>query len=121
MFNEQSRQYFNRAYAASGTMFTATAFNATTHWHRIPRCFGVNDNRNEIIEYLKTADSKILRTCDPYIYPGELQLNWVPTIECQNTSGAFLTQTPDEIFNSGTAPIMDTMFSFTSQVFQNDR
>lgn len=117
MFNEQSRKYFNRAYSASGTMFTITGFNATTHWQRIPDCFGVNGSKDEIMEFLKKADGRKLSTCCPWAAPGEIQLYWVPTIESENTPGAFLTQTPEEIFNSKKAPIMDTMFSFASQVF----
>lgn len=119
MYNEQSRKYFKRAYAASGTMFTATVFNKTTHWHRMPECFGVNGNRDQILEFLKTADARILSKCCPFAYPGEIQLYWVPTIENPNATGAFLTQTPEEIFNAKKAPIMDTMFSFASKVCRN--
>lgn len=104
-------------YAASGTIFSGTAFNKTTHWQRIPECFGINDDREQIMEFLKEANSRILSACYPFVYPGQIQMHWVPTIESQNTTGAFLTQTPEEIFNSKKAPIIDTMFSFTSQVY----
>lgn len=119
MYNEQSRKYFQRVYAASGTMFTATIFNKTTHWQRIPECFGVNGSRDQIMEFLKKTDGRILGTCCPFVSPGEIQLYWTPTIENQNTTGAFLTQTPEEIFNSKKAPFIDTIFSYASQVFQN--
>lgn len=75
-------------------------------------CFKLNET-NEIIEFFKTADSKKLLDCHPD--------TWLPTIESPLTPGAFLTHSPDEIYKSNPPLPIDTMFSFTSQVFSNDK
>lgn len=72
---------------------------------------------SKIIEYLKTEDSRTLIEW-PSTQPESEYKVWVPTIEKSSTNGAFLTKTPEEIYNSIDAPIMDSMFSFMSQVKQ---
>lgn len=72
----------------------------------------------ELIEYLKIADSEFLSTQYAFNTTETLTYPFVPTIESPNTVGAFITETPDEIYNSGETPATDTMFSFTSKVLE---
>lgn len=117
MLNEESRKYFNRALAMSSTAFNYYALFEPNHLKRMQDYTKVEDNA-KLIEYLKNADSKTLANC---YQTGNLELilldsPWVPTIESPSTKGAFITKTPEEIYNSDAAPVMDTMFSFNSQV-----
>lgn len=75
----------------------------------------------KLMEYLKTQNSSTLLNCTSIENPGESDDNtWVPVIENNTANGAFLTKTPEEIYNDPTeeAPAVDTMFSFTSLVLQ---
>lgn len=80
-------------------------------------CSQVND-ANKLIEYLKTADTKVLAACHTTNTLGKilLQVPWVPTIEKSTATNAFLTKTPEEIYNSYDAPVMDALFTFASKV-----
>lgn len=71
---------------------------------------------NELIEYLKGADSEFLATQYPFDFLKTLAVPWAPTIESSNSINAFLTQTPHEIYNSDRAPALDVMFNFNSKV-----
>lgn len=113
----ESRKYFNRAFASSSSAFNRYAISRTNHVHHIQNCSQFND-MDKIIEYLRTSEmAKILYECYPLeTIMGKNLYLYVPTIEMPNIRGAFITKTPDEIYNSTEAPVMDTMFSFASEV-----
>lgn len=119
MFNEESRKYFNRAFAMSGPAFHNITLTRGNHIDRMRECSKFNDT-DEIIEYLRTTDSKELTKCYFRKDWGKTNLSteWAPTIENANANKAFFTQTPEEMFESDEAPVLDTLFSFTSQVFR---
>lgn len=119
MLNEESRKYFNRAFALSSTSFNFYTLFEPNHLKRLQECSEIDDKKM-LIEYLQTADSDILAKCASTNDLGKLLLAapWVPTIENASTKGAFITKTPEEIYNSDKAPVLDTMFTFTSDVFQ---
>lgn len=109
MINEESRKYFQRAFSMSGSAlqyYVLWAYNNNRE-EQIQNCAKTNDTQ-KIIELLKTASGRALLNCNK---PG-----WNPTIESTHTKDAFLTQSPDDIYNSSEAPIIDTMFSFASKV-----
>lgn len=113
MLNEESRKYFNRAYLMSSSAFSFYAFSKANHVDKVKECSGIADN-NRLIEYLKTAESSALSKC--YRLEKEFITTWIPTVEPPETVGAFLTKTPDEIYDSDEAPTIDALFSFTFQV-----
>lgn len=115
MLHDESRKYFNRVFAFSGSAFCAYAMRKPNHVQLIQECSQIYD-MNKLIDYLKSSKTSTLNACYPWIYPGGLISKWVPTIESPNTKGRFFTKTPDDIYSSGKAPPMDSMFSFTSQV-----
>lgn len=117
MLNEKSRKYFNRAYISSSSAFDAYAIRRTDHVKLVQNCTQLNDI-DQIIEYLKTTPmEKILYGCHPLeTIKGSVLYKWVPTIEAPNTPGAFLTKTPNEIYNSTDAPAIDVMFDFMAEV-----
>lgn len=116
MLNEQSRKYFKRAFMFSGTAFVPTVVQQNwNHVQQIQDCLQIIE-LNDLIENLKIENTTVLARCYPYTFPADLNLNWAPTIESVGTTGAFLTQTPEKIYNSGNAPSMDVVFSFNSQV-----
>lgn len=92
------------------------ALSQANHLKRMKEFANITDE-TKLIEYLKTANSSILadfltlNTFDKTLIPP-----WAPTIENPSTNGAFITKTPDEIYSSNSAPVLDAMFSFTSQV-----
>lgn len=124
MLNTKSRQFFNRVFATSGAAFSSFAIRKANHAQVLQECTEIYDPK-KLVEHLKTADKNALRTCSPFdVASGSLIITWVPTIERANISGAFLTKTPEEIYNSNEAPVMDAMFAFNTQVnyiqlFQN--
>lgn len=79
--------------------------------HRIKKHSHIDDN-DDLIEYLKTADSTTLSKIGPFY---TLPPSWAPTIENPNAIQPFLTKTPTEIYESN-PPIKDVMFSFASRV-----
>lgn len=113
MLNKVSRRYFTRAYCLSGTAFN-TFYNmeANDQLQLAKKCFRIHDTE-KLIEYLKTANLSSLIKCN--ILDTDFK-GWLPTIERSNAPGAFLTKTPVEIYNSDEAPVLDAMFSVTSQV-----
>ncbi|XP_055325786.1 esterase B1-like [Sitodiplosis mosellana] len=118
MLNEESRKYFNRAFALSSSSLNNYVLYEPNHLERMQKISNIQD-KLQLVEYLKTADStelaKILRTND--LGQILLQAAWVPTIESPETKGAFITKSPDEIYKSDAAPVMDTMFSIVSQEY----
>ena len=121
MLNEESRKYFNRAFAFSSSALNYYALHEQNHLDRMQQYLNIQDNQH-LIEYLKTVSSvtlsKILRTSD--LGQFLLETAWVPTTESANNKEPFITKTPAEIYESDEAPIIDTMFSFTSQVFESN-
>lgn len=115
MLNVESRKYFRRMFASSGSAFCAYALRKANHVQRTQKCLKIYGMKR-LIDHLKVANASTLSQCDPLIYPGGITAKWVPTIESRNTKGAFFTESPDDIYSSGEAPAMDSMFSFTNQV-----
>lgn len=120
MLNEESRNYFKRAFMFSGTAFVPSIVSRKrNHAQQIQECLQIFEV-NDLIENLKTQNTTVLARCQPYKFPADVDLFWAPVIENVHTSGAFLTNTPEEIYNSDKAPSMDAVFSFNSQVtFRN--
>lgn len=118
MLNVESRKYFKRMFASSGSALSAYAIRKANHVQRTQKCLKIYEMKR-LIDYLQWEKPSTLIACDPQIYPGGITAKWVPTIESRNTEGAFLTKSPDEIYGSGEAPAMDSMFSFTNQVLPN--
>lgn len=118
MLNVESRKYFKRIFAISSSAFCAYALRKANHVQRTQKCLKIYEMKR-LIDFLKWAKPSTLSACDPMIFPGGLTAKWVPTIESANTKGAFLTKSPDDIYSSGEAPAMDSMFSFTNQVHLN--
>lgn len=119
MLNKRSRTYFKRAYAASGSPFSYFALTEGNHTSQLQDCSNTKD-MTKLLNYLKTTDSKTIRKCQFAEDWGKtLKPEWVPTIEKPGTLGAFITQSPDDIYNSNDAPFMDALFSFTNQVIFN--
>lgn len=118
MLNEESRKYFNRGYAMSGSALNYFALTTGDHLERMKKCSDSKD-MNKIIEYLKTTDSEELTQCHFRQNWGDVlpKSQWTPTIESPDTEGAFLTQLPEEIYNSSKAPAFDLLLGFDSQVF----
>lgn len=115
MLNEQSRSYFTRAYSANGSPFGYFSLSESNHMNRMQECSNINEPLR-LIEYLRATDSKTLIQC--HFDSGKtMKPEWAPTIEKPDTPGAFISQMPEDTYNSSQAPIMDALFSFTSQVF----
>lgn len=120
MLNEDSRKYFNRAFLLSGSAFDFFALSESDHFERIQEFAKIFD-REQLIEFLKIANSTDLANLHTLSSFGKTLISpWAPTIENPKTVGAFLTKPLKEIYQSNNAPVMDTMFSFTSQVFQTN-
>lgn len=117
LLNKESRGFFKRAFLSSSSAFTHHSLVRANHLQRMKDLTEINDIE-ELIEYLKIADSEFLSTQYAFNTTETLTYPFVPTIESPNTVGAFITETPDEIYNSGETPAMDTMFSFTSKVLE---
>lgn len=118
MLNKESRSYFQRAYAASGSLFQSYVFSKANHTKIVQKCSNITET-DKLMEYLKTENSSALIKCPRLEGPMvEFNIEWVPVIESNATKSAFLTKTPEEIFNGPTEelPIMDTLFSFTGEV-----
>lgn len=113
MLNKESRRYFTRAYCLSGTAFN-TFYNMEPNdqLQLAKNCFRIHDTEG-LIAFLTTANVSSLIKCN--ILDADFK-GWLPTIEQSNVPAAFLTKTPDEIYNSDEAPIIDAMYSVTSQV-----
>lgn len=79
-----------------------------THVPTLLECLQINKTGNELVEHLKAAHSLELSNCN--------YLPWIIFMESPNAPKPFITQTPDKIYKSDKAPIMDTMFSIANQV-----
>lgn len=115
MVNQESRKYFKRAFADSSSVFDAYAMRSRNHVQQVQECSKIHE-MDKLIEYLKKESGDELVNCYPFAFSSDLDPVWVPTIEKPNTKGAFLTKSPEEIYESNEAPIMDSMFSFMAQV-----
>lgn len=116
MLNKESRKYFTRAFLSSGSAFSYYAFSDRNHLDQMKNCSEIHDE-GKLIEFLKTVDSKDLEECQTFSFKNPNTVPWAPTTESPKTIGAFKTQPPNEIYNSDDPPVMDTLFSFTSEVF----
>lgn len=108
MLNKQSRAYFTRAYSASGTVFHSKPLSLIkeNNVQLMQNCTQINEMA-KLIEHLATADiGRLLE------YNSQCQALWSPTVENSNAPNAFLIKSPEEIYNSIDAPIMDAMFRF---------
>lgn len=116
MLNKESRSYFQRAFALSGSVFNSFAFSEVkNHTKVVEECSKSND-MEKLMEYLRTANESALIDC-PHVDPTDTVLYWSPVIESNTTNDAIITKSPEEIYNNpDEAPVMDAMFSFTAQV-----
>lgn len=78
---------------------------------QIQECSQTRDSV-KLFEFVKMANVSVLDEC----FASKSMLFFQPTIESPSITGAFLTKTPEEIYNLGEAPEMDAMFSVTTQV-----
>lgn len=115
MLNKESQKYFNRAFASSGSAFDNFGFAMENHVQYVQFSSKIN-GMNQMIEYLKTEKGHELINWAPFWAESKYYSVWVPTIERADTTGAFFVKTPEEIYNSTDAPILDSMFCFMSQV-----
>lgn len=118
MLSKESRKYFQRAFSASGTAFQPYALTKVDHVQHVKDCLNVTE-MDELLKHLKSDDSDTLMNCPHYESSGDFSLIFAPVIESENTTNAFLTKTPEGIYNDlagEDAPVMDAMFSFTAQV-----
>ncbi|XP_037033649.1 venom carboxylesterase-6-like [Bradysia coprophila] len=115
MLNKESRKYFTRAMVMSGSVYSYFAFTATNHREKFGECSHTKDV-NQMIEYMKTADARDIVQC--YYRPDwglTLKPEWVPTIEPEGTVNAMLTESPNIIWTSEKAPVVDTLFTMVNQ------
>lgn len=117
LLNEESRKYFNRAYLSSSSVFSHYALHRANHLQGMKDFTGISADE-ELIKYLRTANSDFLSKHYPFTYGKSLTPPWVPTIEHTNAVRPFITKTPDEIYGTGEAQAIDIMFSFNSKVFR---
>lgn len=113
MLNKESRKYFQRAFAVSGTAIRSNADHA-----ELIQKYSTFNKTGKLIDFLRTESSIALLNIS-YLETADDLFVWSPVIEGNHTKDAFLTRTPKEIYSDSTeeAPIMDTLFSFTAQVF----
>lgn len=120
MLNEESRKYFQRAFMISGTALSTATYASSAYGandlQQARQCLQIDDI-DRLIEHLKVVNASVIARCFPVQIPGDLSLTWTPTIESNSTHGAFLTEAPIDIYNSGKAPRMDTMFAFNSREY----
>lgn len=110
MLNKRSRRFFNRAYLLSGSSLNPAFYpwRRPNQMQQMKTCFQMNDT-NTLIDYLKRANSSSFTSCTSPI--------WIPVVENPNGPSPFLTDEPENILKSRHAPNMDTLLSFTTQVF----
>lgn len=113
MLNKKSRSFFTRSFAASGTSLNYYGYRKNNHLQQIQKCLNIYDV-NKLVDYLKVAQPSDLFKCNVLDFTGIP--TWTTTLECANVPDAFLTKTPDEIYNSNDAPQKDAMFSIVDQV-----
>lgn len=113
MLNEESRKYFTRALVMSGSVYSYFALTEGNHREKMKNCAHTDD----VIEYLRDSDSRDIIQCHYADDWGKtLKPEWVPTIEAPGTLKSFITESPDVIWKSDTAPVLDALFSFTNEV-----
>lgn len=78
------------------------------HVPLIQKCLQIYNTNPELVDYLKIANYTNLFKCN--------HLNWAVSVENPNVAGGIITKTPEEIYNSENPPVLDTLFSFASQV-----
>lgn len=98
----------------SGVVFNYDHLLERNHIAIVENCTEIKNNTEALIKYLKTADPNILTRCANVSH----SVVWAPTIESSQTQGAFITKNPIELYNSNNAPVIDTLFGFNSEVFQ---
>lgn len=119
LLNPESRRYFNRVFAHSGSALNPFFIRKTNQLQQIQNFLKIIDSV-KLIEYLKMANPTILTKFFTLKMPFVFQ----PTIESSSINGAFLSKTPEDIYNSNEAPAIDTMFSLTTDVitkFQKEK
>lgn len=116
MLNKESRKYFTRAYLVSSSVFSKYVISEANNVKQVQNCAQMKDDR-QLIDYLKTANASVLKTCDEY--EGRLITKWKVTIEHPDAIEAFITKTPDDIYSSGEVSAIDAVFSFASAVNRN--
>lgn len=114
MLNKKSRPLVTRAFYASGTGLNPIFYpwRGPSQLQQMKTCFQFSDTA-PLIDYLKTANSSALARCKGG--------PWMPAIENKSAPQAFLTEEPENILKSSDAPVIDAVFSFTSQVFQREK
>lgn len=116
MLNEESRKYFTRAVPVSGSPYSYFALKTEDHLQRMYDCSKTTDQKS-LVEYLKTASLEEIQQCKwETSWGNTINPKWVPTIEKPDAKMAFITQSPDDIYNSDNAPVMDVLFSFSNNV-----
>lgn len=117
MLNKESRSYFQRAYADSGSAFQPYVFTRTDHVQHVQNCSNITET-DKLLEYLKTVNSSnLMRACSLEVTPDIFNIVWSAVVESNDTKHAFITKTLEEIYkdaNDGALAI-DAMFSFTGQ------
>lgn len=117
MLNRESRKYFQRVFAASGSAFQSYLFTNVNHAQHVQNCLNITE-ASQLIALLKIESISVLISCPALEALDDFSSSpiWVPVIENTNTKNAFFTKTPQEIYNyPAGAPMMDAMFSFTAQ------
>lgn len=102
-------------FAQSGSAVGSIFIRKRNHLHEAQECSKTN-NPAELVQYLKTENASVLAECYALKSPEFFRSIWAATVERSSVVGAFLTKTPEEIYKSNEAPVMDTMFSLTTAV-----
>lgn len=100
----------------SGSVFSYFALTKGNHVDKVQECSHAK-NWDQMVEYLRVSDARDIVQC--YFEDGwgkTLKFQWVPTIEAPGTPNGFITESPDFIWRSKRAPVIDTLFSFNSVV-----
>lgn len=74
----------------------------------VRRCLQFKGSNAELLDYMKSAPSATLSKCH--------YMDRILHIEGPNAAAPFITKTPDEIYDSDEAPVIDAMYTFASQV-----
>lgn len=116
MLNVESRKYFHRAFLSSGTVFNYFALSEANHLALLQKYTQISDT-TELIEFLKTTDLKTLNEYNSYEgFDKLLSVTWIPTIETNATTDAFITMHPEEMYALGKVLPVDILFGFTKRV-----
>lgn len=115
MLNPESRKYFTRVFTISGSALGTYALWEPSHLEQVRKCSGIFE-LVDLIDYLKTANSTVLRKCYP-VGKNRFRTFWLPTIESPRVVGAFLIKTAEEILRAIEAPVMDVLASVATQVY----